>query len=62
MKDINIKKLVIKAAVTFIQAAVAALVISDGLDKAAIAGAIGTALSLVWNTTLYPALQDYLNS
>lgn len=60
MKDVNVKKLVVKALVTFVEAAAAALLVSDGLDQAALAGAVGSALSVVWNTVVYPQLQTWL--
>lgn len=56
----NFKKLIIKALVTFVEAAGAALLVADGLDRAALAGAFGSALSIVWNTVIYPQLQAYL--
>lgn len=58
----NYKKLIVKALVTFVQALAGYLVVADGLNKALIAGAVGSALSVVWNTVLYPQLQTYLNS
>lgn len=52
------KVIAINAAITFVEAAVAALLVSDGLDKAALAGAAGTAASVVWNTVIKPWLKS----
>lgn len=59
----NTKKLVVKVVVTFVEAAVASLAVShwDYSNKVVLAGAIGSALSVVWNTVLYPQLQTWLN-
>lgn len=58
----NYKKLAVKALVTFVEAFVAAMPLADGIHKLAVAGAIGASLSVVWNTSLYPALQQYLKN
>lgn len=60
MKNVNIKKLIVKAAVTFVETLAGYLVVTDGVNKAVIAGAVGSAISVVWNTVVWPALQDYL--
>lgn len=60
--NINPKKLAVKVCVTFVEAAVASLAVSgwDLSNKTVLAGAVGSALSVVWNTILYPAIQQYL--
>lgn len=56
------KVVIINVVVTFVQAAVASLLVADGLDKVALAGAAGAAASVVWNTVVKPWLksQGYL--
>lgn len=58
----NYKKLIVRVVVTFVEAAVASLVVSGGdfTNKTVVAGAIGSALSVVWNTVIYPQVQQYL--
>lgn len=57
---LNYKKIVLRVIVTFAQAALAYLVVADGVTKATVAGAIGAGLSVVWNTVLYPIVQPSL--
>lgn len=51
----EVKTVAVNAAVTFVQAFVAAWALTGyQLDKAAVGGAIGAGLSLVWNTIIKP--------
>ena len=52
------KVIVINALVTFVEAAGAYLLAANGLNRAALAGAAGTALSVVWNTVVKPYLKS----
>lgn len=52
------KVVVINALVTFVEAAVGSLLVADGLDRAAIAGAVGIGLSVVWNTVVKPYMKS----
>lgn len=52
------KTIVINMVVTFFEAAGAALMVADGLDRAAIAGAVGLGASAVWNLVIKPALKE----
>lgn len=52
------KIVIINALITFVEAAAASLLVADGLDKAALVGAAGTALSVVWNTVVKPYLKS----
>lgn len=54
----SIKVVLINALITFVEAGAAALLVSDGLSKAALAGAAGTAASVVWNTVIKPYLKS----
>lgn len=58
MENVNYKKVAMRVIVTFVQAMLAYLVVADGINKAVIAGGIGSALSVVWNTVLLPVLTD----
>lgn len=52
------KVVIINAVVTFVQAAVASLLVADGINRASLAGAAGAALSVVWNTILKPYMKS----
>lgn len=52
------KVILINALVTFVQAALASLLVADGFDRATLAGIAGTAASLVWNTVIKPYLKS----
>ncbi len=54
------KTVAVNAIVTFVQAFVAYLAVSnwDYTNKTVIAGAIGAGLSVVWNTVLKPFAKD----
>lgn len=57
----NLKKLLVKAAVTFGEAFAAAAPFVDGVHKLALAGAIGAGLSAAWNLVIWPWLGEFLN-
>ncbi len=56
MKATPTKTVITNAVVTFVQAAVAFLAVNswDYTNKTVIAGAVGSALSVVWNTIIKP--------
>lgn len=58
MQNVNYKRVAMRVIVTFVQAMLAYLVVADGFNKAVVAGAIGSGLSVVWNTVLLPMLTD----
>lgn len=57
----ELKRVAILAAVTFVEALVASLAVAQHLDKQVIAGLIGAAASVTYNTVIKPQL-DKLRS
>lgn len=52
------RTVLINMVVTFFEAAGAALLVSDGIDRAALAGAAGIGASAVWNLVIKPYLKE----